>query len=283
MLTEIYPIHDMNIVFDMFEDILKGGDVHENAGRELTLLNKLFANLPAEAVEYGMQFLHGKKDLPVVCADIMPLYIRFLSFAEYCAKIKLLREVPSNMTTEEIMKRHEMMTSLDEHEAKFGESLMGFKFNGDDKEVVADEAENSEQAKEGEGLHLMNNCAIVWPCADPLKTSCFYEQKCGFKAVHLEDEAMPHIRLTRDNLVIILVKCEIEIKPLHTFTDIKYDLYIYVSEPFMLFNEIKNNGVTIIEELPEAEASQNAATNRQFVFEDIDGRRVCVSQSTEVF
>ncbi len=59
-----YPEHDINQVFDYIHTILSSGNVAENALDEMSFLNRLFAALPVEAVEYGMQFLHGKRDLP---------------------------------------------------------------------------------------------------------------------------------------------------------------------------------------------------------------------------
>ena len=48
-----------------------------------------------------------------------------------------------------------------------------------------------------------------------------------------------------------------------------------------LHNEVKGNEIKIVEDLPEAKAAQGMATNRQFVFEDVDGRHICVSQYLE--
>ena len=127
----------------------------------------------------------------------------------------------------------------------------------------------------------MNSQAAVFACEDIYKTSVFYEDKLGFKAAHLDDEAMPHIKLTRDNIAIVLVKGSGDIiKPARNF-GIKYDMYIYCSEPFLLHNEVAGNGIKIVEDLPEAKAAQGMTTNRQFVFEDIDGRHICVSQYIE--
>ena len=140
--------------------------------------------------------------------------------------------------------------------------------------------------KEGEEensgrLLLMNSQAAVFACKDIYKTSVFYEDKLGFKAAHLDDEAMPHIKLVRDNIAIVLVKGSGDItKPARNF-GIKYDMYIYCSEPFLLHNEVAGNGIKIVEDLPEAKAAQSMTTNRQFVFEDIDGRHICVSQYIE--
>ena len=271
MLNKNYPPHDMNVVFDMMAEVLQAGDCHEQAVPEMNFLNRLMASLPAEAVEYGMRFLHGERDLPRSCDEIMPLYIRFVSLAEYCEKIESLRVIPDNMTHEDIMKRSEIMQSLDDHEKAFGKPLLGFTMK--EGEPVKSGEEDEEDTS---SLHLLNFNAAVFACEDPLKTSLFYENNLGFKAAHLDDESMPHIKLTRDNVIIVLAKGSV--KPLRMISDIKYDMYIYVSEPLLFYNEIKGAGVNIIEDLTAAEDSVNLTTNRQFVFEDNDGRYICVSQ-----
>lgn len=283
MLNREYPLHDINKVFDMFEEEIKAGGCADNAMEEMLLLNKLFASLPPEAVEYAMMFLHGNKDLPSSCDEIMPLFVRFISFVEYLEKISSLREIPSDLSTESIMKRQELMSSLDDHEKAFGMPLLGFKFNEETEDVEASE-EKDEGEEEGSGaLHLMNASAAVFVCEDPLKTALFYETKCGFKASHLEDEKMPHIRLKRDNIAIVLAKGKKQaIRPLREMSDVLYDMYIYATEPYMLHRELEAAGVKIIEGLQDANEAVRADTNRQFVFEDCDRRHICVSQSSEM-
>ena len=272
MLTKNYPPHDMNVVFDMIGDVLKVGDCHDKAIEEMNLLNHLMASLPAEAVEYGMRFLNGDKDLPKSCDEIMPLYVRFVSLVEYCEKIEFLRVIPDNMTHEDIMKRSDIMQSLETHEKAFGKPLMGFSMKSG--EVQKTDAESGEE--ESSALHLLNFNAAVFVCEDPLKTALFYENKAGFKAAHLDDESMPHIKLTRDNVIIVLAGGSL--KPMRVVCGVKYDMYLYVSEPLLFYNEIKGAGVRIVEELKAAEESVSSTTNRQFVFEDCDGRHICVSQ-----
>lgn len=271
MLTKNYPPHDMNVVFDMIEEVLNVGDCHDKAIEEMNLLNHLMASLPAEAVEYGMRFLHGDKDLPNSCEEIMPLYVRFVSLAEYCEKIEFLRVIPDNMTNDDIMKRSEIMQSLEQHENAFAKPLMGFSMKAGEVKETDKESEEGSSA-----LHLLNFNAAVLVCEDPLKTALFYENKTGFKAVHLDDESMPHIKLTRDNVIIVLAKGSL--KPMREIADVTYDMYLYVSEPLLFYNEIKGAGVKIVEELKSAEESVGSSTNRQFVFEDVDGRYICVSQ-----
>ena len=277
MLNKEYPLHDMNLVFDLIEQSIRNGGTHDKAEEEMNLLMHLYAGLPAEAVEQGMMFIHGRACEIPSSSDIIPLHVRLMNLLEYLEKIEYLSKIPETMSTEEITKRSDMMKSLEEHEKLFGTPLMGYQFNmgsNTPTEVKEDEEESSR-------LLLMNSQASVFACEDIYRTAIFYENKLGFKAAHLDDEAMPHIKLTRDNIAIVLVKGEGAItKPAREF-GIKYDMYIYCSEPFLLHNEIAGNGIKIIEDLPEAKAAQRQTTNRQFVFEDVDGRHICVSQYIE--
>ena len=278
MLNKEYPLHDMNLVFDMIEKSIAKGGTHDKTEEEMNLLMHLYAGLPAEAVEQGMMFIHGRGAEVPSSSDINPLHIRLMNLLEYLEKVEYLADIPATLSSEEITKRSEIMNSLDDHEKVFGTPLLGYQFNMGTSSAT--EAKEGEEENSGR-LLLMNSQAAVFACKDIYKTSVFYEDKLGFKAAHLDDEAMPHIKLTRDNIAIVLVKGEGDItKPARNF-GIKYDMYIYCSEPFLLHNEVKGNGIKIVEDLPEAKAAQGMTTNRQFVFEDIDGRHICVSQYIE--
>lgn len=278
MLNKEYPQHDMNLVFEMIEKSIANGGTDEKAADEMNLLMHLYAGLPAEAVEHGMMFIHGRGSEVPSMSDINPLHVRLMNLLEYLEKVEYLADIPATLSSEEITKRSDIMKSLDEHEKLFGTPLLGYQFSsGSDAPTEASEGEEPENGR----LLLMNSQAAVFACEDIYKTALFYENKLGFKAIHLDDEAMPHIKLTRDNIAIVLVGGEGAMtKPVREF-GIKYDMYIYCSEPFLLHNEIAGNGIKIIEDLPEAKAAQSQTTNRQFVFEDIDGRHICVSQYLE--
>lgn len=278
MLNKEYPQHDMNLVFDMIENSISKGGVHDKTAEEMNLLMHLYAGLPAEAVEQGMMFIHGRACEIPATSDIIPLHVRLMNLLEYLEKVEYLSEVPSTLSNDEIKKRSDILNSLEEHEKLFGTPLMGYQFNMGTN--TPKEAKEGEEA-EGQRLLLMNNQAAVFACEDIYKTALFYEDKLGFKAAHLDDEAMPHIKLVRDNIAIVLVKGEGAVtKPMREF-GIDYDMYIYCSEPFLLHNEVAANGIKIIEALPEAKEAQKQNKNRQFVFEDIDGRHICVSQFLE--
>jgi hypothetical protein len=188
------------------------------------------------------------------------------------------------MTTQEILDRKALMDSLEEHEKAFCKPLLGYQFNSKTQVTSPDCSDKDSKEEEGNGrLLLMNSQAAVFVCPDPYKTSIFYETKLGFKAAHLDDETMPHIRLTRDNIAIVLVKGSGDIaRPLRKF-GIKYDMYSYCSEPYLLQNELSGSEVKIIEQLPEAHEAKQMKVNRQFVFEDCDGRHICVSQFLETY
>ena len=284
-----YPEHDINQVFDYIHTILSSGNVAENALDEMSFLNRLFAALPVEAVEYGMQFLHGKRDLPKACDEILPLYVRFVNLVDYCEAIDILGQISANPTPEELSERIRLHGKLDEMEKCFCQNLLGFSFNNDRSEKKADPASSekadpsvssstdsdasSDESGEESNLHLMNSIAPVFTCDDPLKTALFYETKLGFHAAHLDDESMPHIRLCRDNIEIILVQEKEDATVSRASSH--YDLYIFVSEPMMLQLELSGAGVKVVKALEE---SDTVHTNREFVIEDIDGRRICFSQ-----
>ncbi len=284
MLEKEYPAHDMNTVFDLMQSTIDAGGTDEKAQDELLFLNHLFAALPAEAVEYGMMFLHGERELPDSVKEIIPLFIRLVNLAEYCETVDRLRDIPAQMTTEEVLARKDMMDSLDEHEKAFLKPLLGYQYSNQKVEKGPEETEGEgENGTDGGRLLLMNSQAAVFVCPDPYKTSIFYETKLGFKAAHLDDETMPHIRLTRDNIALVLVKGSGDIaRPLRKF-GIKYDMYIYCSEPYLLQNELSSLDVKITEALPDAEEAKQMNVNRQFVFEDCDGRHICVSQYLESY
>lgn len=286
------PEHDINQLFDNLVSIINVGDCADSAMDECKFLNSLFAALPAEAVEEFMRFLADGKKPSQACDEIMPLFIRLVNLVTYCDKILELRELPISADMKIIKKRASLNEELDNLEEPFGKNLMGYAFGSSSKPEVPQQ--NSQQTSKndnnspntGSGLLLMNGSAVIFPCADIYKTSLFYEQKLGFSAVMLDDESMPHIRITRDNIIINLVqygnKVANECLPLRKVYGIPYDAYIYVAEPLLLLNELKSADIKIIKELESSEKSVNSGINREFVFEDCDGRHICVSQCDNI-
>jgi len=65
MLNKEYPQHDMNLVFDMIENSISKGGVHDKTAEEMNLLMHLYAGLPAEA-ETGHD-VHSRKSMRDPC------------------------------------------------------------------------------------------------------------------------------------------------------------------------------------------------------------------------
>ena len=79
MLNKEYPLHDMNVVFDMIESSIAKGGTHDKAADEMNLLMHLYAGLPAEGVEEGMMFIHGRACEIPASSDIIPLHVRLMN------------------------------------------------------------------------------------------------------------------------------------------------------------------------------------------------------------
>ena len=108
MLNKEYPQHDMNLVFDMIENSISRGGVHDKTAEEMNLLMHLYAGLPAEAVEQGMMFIHGRACEIPATSDIIPLHVRLMNLLEYLEKVEYLSEVPSTLSNDEIKKRSDI-------------------------------------------------------------------------------------------------------------------------------------------------------------------------------
>ncbi len=290
------PEHDINQLFDNLVNIIKVGDCADSTMDECRFLNSLFAALPAEAIEEFMRFLADSKKPSKACDEIMPLFIRLINLVTYCDKILELRDLPISADMKIIKKRASLTEELDNLEEPFGKNLMGYAFGSATKQEAPKQTsqptsqpiskKDDNSPNTGSGLLLMNGSAVIFPCADIYKTSLFYEQKLGFSAVMLDDESMPHIRITRDNIIINLVQCGNKVAneclPLRKVYGIPYDAYIYVAEPLLLLNELKAKDIKIIKELESSEKTVNSGINREFVFEDCDGRHICVSQCDNI-
>lgn len=307
------PKHDINKLFDKLYEIVKVGDCADNCADELKFLNSLFAALPAPAIEEFMRFLVDGIKPSADCEEIMPLFIRLINLTTYCDKICELRDLTISSDMKIISKRAALNEELDNLEEPFGKNLLGYSFktacdnnppwqsgvtsceavpsktSASSVTLGSSGASGSSDSAEpkpnnGSGLLLMNGSALIFPCPDIYKTSLFYEKKLGFSAVFLDDEAMPHIRLTRDNIIINLVQIEENIAsafaPMRELYGIKYDAYIYASEPLLLMNELKSSEVEIVKELDSQFSDSNI--NREFVFADCDGRHICVSQCLNI-
>ena len=112
--------------------------------------------------------------------------------------------------------------------------------------------------------------SCIFPTPDIEKTAEFYEKKLGFRIVKYLDYAEPHICLYRDNAEIILLKANTPtITPNYALYGYGYDAYLYTENQKALEKEFMEKGVKFVNHLNITDYN-----NKEFVIEDIDGRRL---------
>jgi catechol 2,3-dioxygenase-like lactoylglutathione lyase family enzyme len=117
-------------------------------------------------------------------------------------------------------------------------------------------------------LLLESHC--VFPTPDIIKTSNFYEQMMGFRAVKYLDANEPHICLYRDTTEIILTKTNGQkVIPNRELYGYGYDAYFITKNQEELQEELMliNSNVKIVRSLDNTDYN-----NKEFVVEDIDRR-----------
>ena len=153
MLKKEYPLHDMNLIFEMIEQSIAKGGTDEKASDEMNLLMHLYAGLPAEAVECGMMFIHGRGVEVPATSDINPLHVRLMNLLEYLEKVEYLADIPTTLTNDEIKKRSDYVNSLADHEKVFGTPLLGYQFSSGS--TAPEKA--PEEGEEGSSRLLLGN------------------------------------------------------------------------------------------------------------------------------
>lgn len=115
-------------------------------------------------------------------------------------------------------------------------------------------------------LLLESHC--IFPTPEIIKTSDFYEQKMGFKAIQFLEANEPHICLYRDTTEIILTRTNGQkVIPNRELYGYGYDAYFITKNQEELQDEFVNSNVKIIRRLENTDYN-----NKEFVIEDIDGR-----------
>ena len=110
----------------------------------------------------------------------------------------------------------------------------------------------------------------VFPTPDICKTAEFYEKKLGFRRVDYLDAMEKHICLYRDGVEFILTQSNGQrVIPNHELYGYGGDAYIIAVDQQALQDEFETKGVKILQRLHKTDYN-----NREFVIEDIDGRRI---------
>jgi catechol 2,3-dioxygenase-like lactoylglutathione lyase family enzyme len=119
--------------------------------------------------------------------------------------------------------------------------------------------------------HGLSSCLQIFPTPDLLKTAAFYED-LGFRAVQYLEAEEPHICLYRDLVEIVLTKSKNDsIVPNRICHGYGYDAYFIAENQEELEKEFAQLSVKIVRPLKVTDYN-----NKEFVFEDIDGRWIAV-------
>ena len=117
----------------------------------------------------------------------------------------------------------------------------------------------------------LSHCLQIFPTPDINKTAEYYKY-IGFRADYYLESIEPHVCLYRDGIEIVLTKSIKEkFIPNRIFHGYGYDAYFITNEQRELANELINLGINIVRPL-----SKTDYNNKEFVFEDIDGRWIAV-------
>lgn len=113
----------------------------------------------------------------------------------------------------------------------------------------------------------IHGISCIFPVPDIIKTEKFYVHKLGFRSVkHLECKE-PHVCLYKDNIEIILLHANSEVRPNRKLYGYGYDAYLYTGDTKLLEDEFNSQKVKIIKP-----CSLTDYQNQEFVIEDCDGR-----------
>ena len=110
--------------------------------------------------------------------------------------------------------------------------------------------------------------SCIFPVPDIGKTTRYYVEKLGFRAVEWLESSEPHVCLYLDRSEIILLKADTDrVLPNRVLYGYGYDAYLYTDQQEDLQKEYEAKGVRIVRPL-----GMTDYRNREFVIEDIDGR-----------
>ena len=120
-----------------------------------------------------------------------------------------------------------------------------------------------------------SHCLQIFPTAYIEKTKEFYKH-IGFRAVDYLNSDEPHVCLYRDSIEIVLTKSKQErIVPNRINHGYGYDGYFITINQEEIVSELLKSGITIVRPL-----SKTDYNNKEFVFEDIDGRWIAVGNKS---
>jgi catechol 2,3-dioxygenase-like lactoylglutathione lyase family enzyme len=114
----------------------------------------------------------------------------------------------------------------------------------------------------------IHSLLVIFPTPNIERTSDFYVNVMGFRAVKYFDVKEPHICLYRDDVEIVLTKANTDrVYPNRELYGYGEDAYYITDKQEAIVNEFMEKGTKIVRELRLTDYN-----NREFSVEDIDGR-----------
>ncbi|WP_055106741.1 VOC family protein [Paenibacillus ihumii] len=114
-------------------------------------------------------------------------------------------------------------------------------------------------------------CLQIFPTPDIHRTARFYEG-LGFRSVYYLESQEPHVCLYRDAIEIVLTQSNcMDFLPNRAVHGYGYDAYFITTSQEEIQRELQDLGVNIVRPLSTTDYS-----NKEFVFEDVDGRWIAV-------
>lgn len=115
---------------------------------------------------------------------------------------------------------------------------------------------------------VLYSVLAIFPTPDMERTSNFYENVMGFRAVKYLDVKEPHICLYRDDTEIVLTKANTDkVYPNRELYGYGEDAYFITDGQEAFLSEFTGKGAKIVRELQVTDYN-----NREFTVEDVDGR-----------
>lgn len=202
-------------------------------------------------------FLNGYRasmPFPEEEESLLELFTRIAALEEFSNLLFSTSEVGQGESSDQLMERCALFSTMSELGEGFGSPVMGF----------------SPKSTDTPDFELLKSVLPVYYTKDLLATTTWYEDVLRFQIFHDQDVQGRKIAIAcRDTIRMIFVEVSgRKVFPVRELYGDGLDGYLRTNEPEILQAEMMAEGVSIIKELSKTDFSERA-----FIFEDIDHRR----------
>ena len=202
-------------------------------------------------------FLNGYRasmPFPEEEESLLEVFARIAALEEFSNLLFSTSEVGQGESSEQLMERCALFSTMSELGEGFGSPVMGF----------------SPKSTDTPDFELMKSALPVYYTKDLLATTTWYEDVLRFQIFHDQDVQGRKLAIAcRDTIRLIFIEVSgRKVFPVRELYGDGLDGYFRTNEPEILQAEMMAEGVSIIKELSKTDFSERA-----FIFEDIDHRR----------